>query len=171
MTSFNPLNPFYLQYDFRDWFGYPDGPCIRGLEFLQVSGCCYVPRLYKVPDISVELLPPDGYVATTVAIPAGSWLLGMKPNIHMEPFMLQITDLSLNRQFYSAPVSSLNFVYSFGEIFGVQVLQTNDQIPPALFTAPYPVVSSGNFQVEIWRIGGTINSIINVCLLTAEIQQ
>jgi len=165
MTNFNPLNPFYLQYDFRDWFGYPDGPCIRGLEFLQVSGCCYVPRLYKVPDISVELLPPDGYVATTVAIPAGSWLLGMKPNIHLEPFMLQITDLSLNRQFYSAPVASLNFEFSFGSP------QTNEQIPPALFTAPYPVVASGNFQVEIWRIGGTADSIINVCLLTAEIQQ
>lgn len=162
--AYNPFNPYYMQFDFRDWFGLPDGPCIRSLEFLQISGCCYVPRLYRAPDVSVETFDPDAYVSTVVTLPAASWILGFKNNAAMPPFMFQVTDLGLNRTLFSQPVYS----GVFGQIDTPP--QTPDQLMPSFFTSPYPVVKPGNFEVEIWRVGGTSPAIINLCLFAAELQ-
>lgn len=163
-AAYNPFNNFYMQYDFRDWFGLPDGPCIRSMEFLQLSGCCYVPRFYRCPDVSEETISPNGYVSSVVTIPAGSFILGLKVNIAIEPYMIQITDLGLNRTFFSEPMSSLAWSRA-----GVTP-ETDDQWMPTFLTAPYPVVKPGNFEVEIWRIEGSASAIINVCLFCAELQ-
>lgn len=161
---YNPFNPYYMQFDFRDWYGNPDGPCIRSAEFLQISGCCYVPRLYRAPDVSKETIPPNGYVSAVVALPPASWILGWKVDISLEPFMLQITDLGLNRTFFSAPVSS----YAFG--LTQRTPEQDDQFMPTWLTAPYPVVKPATFEIEIWRIEGVADAIINVCLFVAELQ-
>lgn len=136
-----------LQKEFRDYWGNFDAAAIRQLELLDRSGCCFIPRLYRVPSTAEDQVEQGEYKRATVQITPGSWLFAIKYNDTAPDFDCQITDTALGRTLLTIPVPASMFRNT------VAASENQDPRMPWFLPGLYPVVDPGVFMVEIWRRG------------------
>jgi hypothetical protein len=131
-----------LQYDEfnRDTWGDYDAAVLAQLASLCYDPC-YKPRLYKAPDSTSEVIASNGYSSYGLAITPGALIYGFHQN---QPstltYLLQITDISLEHQFFSEPIPA-------GLLANFQKTGSD----PYMLCAPHPVVGTGVFRVQIWN--------------------
>ena len=178
-----PISPLSLDPLTRDTWGTFDAAAIRQLAPL-ADELCYRPRLYKSPDSPSEVMPANGYVSHGLKITPGSLIygfylsaqligasvgpslrrlqrygLGVTANltaITPPQFNVQITDTSLGHKLFDEPVPSL-FLANFKPTYYSAVFVLAGSFPN-LLCAPYPVVGSGLFMVELWNTAGYLNA-------------
>jgi hypothetical protein len=167
-----PISPLSLDPLTRDTWGAFDAAAIRQLAPL-ADDLCYRPRLYKSPDSPSEVMPANGYVSHGLKITPGSLIYGfylpaemvgasggeVPPNLTAvtpPQFNVQITDTSLGHKFFDEPVPSL-FLANFKPTYYSAVFVLAGSFPN-LLCAPYPVVGSGLFMVELWNTAGYLNA-------------
>jgi hypothetical protein len=142
------ISTFSLHPTFRDYWGNYDAFAVD--ELLPVlHDPCYQPKFYKSPETNKEIIPAKGYLPSILQITPGSLIIGYWHNLTTGVggatglgagvgFLVQITDVSLCHKLQSDPVPD----YMLGNYNGGF---------PNLLCAPYPVVGSGQFKVEIWN--------------------
>jgi hypothetical protein len=151
------LNPFY-----RETWGYFDPPAIAQLSPLAYDDC-YLPRWYKAPDDTQEIIPAGGYLKYGLEITPGSIITGIQHppavSVNAPGFVWKMTDMNL-KDALGNPI--VIFDNSTPDIF----VSNNGPTPfPWLFNAPYPVVGNGLFNIEFWNVSGAAlrcNMIFNV---------
>jgi hypothetical protein len=152
--SLNPLT--------RDlWPSYDAAMIAQLAEF--VNDPCYTIKFYKAPSSQQELMAANAYAAYGLKITPGSIVFGfylpMIPNTAGHPsqsapgqFTVQITDVSLNHQWFDAPLASL-FLSNYKPTQQSNAFSGAGSFPN-LLTSPYPVVGNGLFMVEIQESSG-----------------
>lgn len=133
------INPLSLNPWTRDNYGEYDALAIALLGEVAFEDC-FQPKIYRVPDLTQEVLPQQQYIESTVRITPGSIIYAFyNPQVTVAPtYAVQMTDVSLNRKLFSDPVPAL---------FLANPLKFDmpNLIPP------YPVTGSGLFAVEFWN--------------------
>jgi hypothetical protein len=147
------ISPLSLNQLTRDLWGTFDGSIIAQLAAL-ADDPCYLQKFYKAPADDMEVFAPNAYVPYGLQITPGSIIYGFHLPISAVPpsFNVQITDVCLNRKLFDDPVSSIflsNLKPTYQSNFSMLVGSFAH-----LLTAPYPVVGSGLFMVEIWETSG-----------------
>ena len=164
-----PISPLSLDALTRDTWGSFDAAAIRQLAPL-ADDLCYRPKLYKSPDSPSEVMAANGYVSHGLKITPGSLIYGfyLPAEVVLRPgegpatvnsvtppqFNVQITDASLGHKLFDEPVPSL-FLANFKPTYYNAVLPLAASFPN-LLCAPYPVVGSGLFMVELWNTAVSI---------------
>lgn len=158
-----PISPLSLHQLTRDYWGQFDAAAIASLAPLSEE-TCYQPKFYKAPDLQGENLPALGYINYGMKVSVGSILYGFylppSPNTSLPAqFNVQITDVSLNHQFFDEPQPSI-FCGNYNATY-ISPAAASPIIGsfPHLFVAPHPVVGSGLFRVEIWETSGVAQRI------------
>ena len=139
------INQLLQQPNFRDYFGRWTPPAIRNLDVVNDANC-FRPSYYAAPKFSERTIPDRGYVQTQLSFPVGGYILAMSQAGDGPLFQVMVTDLSLNRPLFNAPIETT-------AISGV------------FYTLPdlYPIRGNGNFRVEFW------NSVAGVGDIVAEV--
>ena len=151
--SLNPLT--------RDTWGSFDAAVLA--QFADLSDqTCYQQKFYKAPNSQLELIGANQYVPYGLKITPGSIIFGfylpMIPNAGNIPgsapgkYTVQITDVSLQHEWFSAPLASL-FLSNYKPTQQSNGFSGAGSFPN-LLTCPYPVVGSGLFMVEIQETSG-----------------
>lgn len=141
-----------LDYNYQDFWGEYLPPTLEFLRPLIEAGC-YVPRWWQVPNNAGAQMTVGGYDPYTVAIPAGSFIYAIPHSFQAGvsgKFRVQITDTSLNHQWFSQPAPDQLFY------------KTNGRNPYYL-PKPYLVISPGNFVVERWCVAAGSCELILAC--------
>jgi hypothetical protein len=146
--SLNPLT--------RDLWGQYDASVIAQLAGY-ADDPCYTLKFYKAPADKQEVLDGSAYVAYGMKVTPGSLIFGFympaNPTVanlsaSVPPaFTVQVTDVSLNMEWFDDPVASLflsNYKPCYQSVFGDFTGSF-----PNLMCAPWPVVGKGLFMVEI----------------------
>jgi hypothetical protein len=158
-----PISPLQLDPLTRDYYGHYDAYSIGQLAPLARRTDCYSPKFYKAPATSDELIAANQYAAYGLRITPGSLIFGFYlpalPSTGLPPsFNFQMTDVSLNHQFFDEPIPSV-FLGNYKPTYlSADPLQASGLIGsfPSLLTAPHPVVGDGLFLCEFWdTTGGT----------------
>jgi len=147
------LNPCLLEDDYRDVWGAFDAAAIRNLEKLARSRCCYEPRYYVAPDFSRQRLTAEQVLETVMVIPAGSFITGIRHAGGGASFLFQVTDVGLNRKWFSHPIPD-DFVAQGAGLGGGR-----DSWQQWFLPELYPVISPGEVLVEFWNTSGATNRI------------
>jgi hypothetical protein len=173
------ISPLSLDQFTSDRWGQYDAAAIAQLAGL-AEDACYGLKLYKAPGDNQELVPGYGYIPYGMRVTPGSLIFGMYlpiiPDFNQDPpvfgppaqFTVQITDKSLDHQWFDDPVSGL-FLANFKPT-GESVTAVQLSSAPNLLNAPYPVVGSGLLMVEIQSTSPNIQRIqlvfgaLEVCL-------
>lgn len=132
------ITPLQIDQLTRDTYSEFDAVVIAQLAPMAYLGC-YKPRLYKSPDSTSEVIAAGRKAQYGLSITPGDLIYGIYDQ-DTTGYMVQITDLSLDFALFSepVPVELLN-----------NVVKTAGY--PNLWDAPYPVVGSGTFLVELWN--------------------
>ncbi len=156
-----PVSPLSLNQLTRDYWGQYDPAIIAQLAAL-ANDPCYSIKFYKCPADDQEDMAAYAYVTYGVRITPGSLIFGFylpadvdtaaPANSAPGAYTVQITDVSLGHRFFDDPVSSL-MLSNFKPTFQSDV-NLNMGSFPNLLCAPYPVVGSGQFDVEIQETSG-----------------
>ena len=156
--SVGAISPLSLNPLTRDTWGSYDPVAIAQLAGL-AEDQCYQIKFYKAPADNQEVIPAYGYVPYGMRVTPGSIIFGFyltllpssdpNPTTFAPPaaFTVQITDQSLEHEWFDDPVSGLflaNYKPTGESVTAVQLGSF-----PNLLNAPYPVVGSGLFMVEI----------------------
>lgn len=146
-------SPLSLDQLTRDIWGAFDPLAIYQLAPLAVQDC-YEPRFYKSPATEDELMQPGQYVQHGLKIAAGSLIYGFylpaNPFTLTPPnFQVQITDASLEQEFFDESVPSL-FLANYKPVYLDPNIETAGSFPN-LLNSCWPVVGTGIFTVEIWN--------------------
>lgn len=159
-----PISPLSLDQLTRDTWGSYDAAAIQQLA-RPANDPCYRPKFYKSPDSADELMAGNGYASHGLKITPGSLIYGfylpmplsynlaggltqLNAIVAMQ-FSVQITDVSMDHKFFDEPIPAW-FLSNYKPTFlGSSLLQVGAF--PNLLCAPYPVVGSGLFSVEIWN--------------------
>jgi hypothetical protein len=155
------ISPLQLDALTRDYYGHYDAFVISQLAPLADQDC-YQPKFYKAPASADEYMAAGGNAQYGLKITPGSiiygfYLPGLISTLAPLPFSAQITDLTLRNKFFDEPVPSI-FLANFKPTgLSTNPLLTNGAIFsfPSLLNAPYPVVGSGLFRVDLWNTGAT----------------
>ena len=147
------LNPLLLEDDYRDVWGAFDTAAIRNLRKLDLSQCCYEPRYYVAPDFSRQRLAADATLEYLLSVPAGSFIYGLRHTGGGASFLVQITDVGLNRKMFSHPVPDDFFAQGAGFLGGRGSWQ------PWFLPEIYPVIAPGQFLVEFYNTSGATSRI------------
>ena len=165
MTPELAISPLQLDALSRDYYGHYDAWVMQQLAPLAESDC-YQPKFYKAPASADEYMAAGGNAQYGLKITPGSLIYGFYLPALVStslpiPFSVQITDTSLRHKFFDEPVPSI-----FLANFKPTGLSTNPLLAsgaifsfPSLLNAPYPVVGSGLFKVDIWNTGATAQRI------------
>jgi hypothetical protein len=162
------ISPLSLDPLTRDTWGSYDAAAIRQLAPL-ADEMCYRPKLYKSPSSAGEIMAANAYVSHGLKITPGSLIYGFYlpaqlvgsvagegpttlSAITPPQFNVQITDTSLRHKLFDEPVPSL-FLANFKPTYYSAAFVLAGSFPN-LMCAPYPVVGSGLFMVEIWNTAG-----------------
>lgn len=155
------LSPLSLNQLTRDLWGQFDAAAIAQLAELAEMDC-YQPKFYKAPADDDELMLADTYVSYGLKITPGSIIFGfylpLAPSVSLDPsavapsFNVQITDEAMEHKWFDDPVASL-FLANYKPAFQ-SIVENQRGSFPNLLCAPYPVVGSGLFSVEIWETSG-----------------
>lgn len=133
------VTPLQIDPYTRDIWGEFDALAIAQIAPLAYDKC-YKPKLYVGLDSDAQQVEAQGYSSFGLQVLPGSLLYGFYfgAPVYPSPFMFQLTDLSLGRSLFSDPVS--------------QAFLANPKPGyPRLLCAPYPVVGTGVFLVEVWN--------------------
>lgn len=167
-----PISPLSLDPLTRDTWGAYDAAAIRQLAPL-ADEQCYRPKLYKSPASPAEVMPGNSYVSHGLKLTPGSLIYGFYlpaqltgstggelptglSAIAPPSFNVQITDTSLGHKLFDEPVPSL-FLGNFKPTYYSAVFALTGSFPN-LLCAPYPVVGSGLFLVELWNTAGYLDA-------------
>ena len=155
------ISPLSMNQLTRDLWGQYDASAIWQLAPLG-EDTCYTLKFYKAPDDQEDLFDADGFVSYGLRITPGDIIYGLYlPCIpdttnpwESAPgqFTVQITDVSMKHKWFDDPVSSL-FLSNFKPTYQSNNFASMGSFPN-LLTAPYPVVGSGLFTVEIQETSG-----------------
>jgi hypothetical protein len=150
------MSPLSLAQYVRDLWGRYDAAAIAQLAPL-AEETCYQPKFYKAPDISEELMAARSYVPYGLLITPGSIIYGFYLPVPADTdtpqqFALQITDQSLEHQFWSEAIPA-TFISNFLGTSQSNILAQRGTFPH-LLNAPHPVTGSGLFLIELWETSG-----------------
>jgi len=159
---------------FRDYWGEQMAALTHRLDGFARAGC-YSPRFYHAPDSESQFvgIPAGGYKTYLLALPVGSFIVGFLHNSSSAPgssgpatepvanvppnlsgFTCQITDLSIDHKWFSRPAEEAYFIND--NLLGPSAFPPFTDTTfgytfpsfPRLLVVPYPVVGTGQFQVE-----------------------
>ena len=156
------ISPLSMNQLTRDLWSQYDASAIWQLAPL-CNDPCYSLKFYKAPADQDELVATNGFVPYGLRITPGSIIFGYYlpciPDVTSPwasapgAWTVQITDVSMKHKWFDDPVSSL-FLANFKPTF-----QSNNFAGmgsfPNLLAAPYPVVGSGLFDIEIQETSGS----------------
>lgn len=156
MSAF-PISPLSLDCLTRDVYGAYDASIIAQLAPLAENEC-YLPKIYRAPALSNEVIPANGYVSHGLKITPGAIIYGfyLPPDgLTFLPgrFNVQITDESLHHLWFDQPVPSY-FLANCKPSY-LSASQNLMGSACAFLDAPYPVVGSGLLLVELWDTSGS----------------
>lgn len=153
------ISPLQLAALNRDYYGHYDAFVISQLAPL-ASQDCYQPKFYKAPASDNELLASGetanyGLKITPGSIIYGFYLPALVTTNAPIPFSVQIRDVSLRHNFFDEPVPSVFLANLNPQGVSANPLLADGAVFsfPSLLNAPYPVVGSGLFSVDIWNTG------------------
>src|SRR5262249_31756473 len=141
----------------RDYWGHYDASAIAQLAPL-AGETCYQPKIYKAPDSAKEVFSANAAKTTGLQITPGSIIYGfylpaLFSTLQAPQFAVQITDTSLNHDWFDEFIPSYflanckpTYLSALDELFGSF---------PNLIEAPYPVVCTGLFKVQIRETSGS----------------
>ena len=168
-----PVSPLALNQLTRAYWGQYDAAVCAQLAQL-ASDPCYRLKLYKAPADNQENMAAYAYVTYGMRITPGSLIYGIYlpaiPNAATPTssapgqFTVQVTDVSLDRKRWDEPVGSL-LLSNFKPTFQAPISSAsaggglNMGSFPTIWGAPYPVVGSGLFDVEIQETSGSAQRI------------
>ena len=156
MNAF-PISPLSLDGFTRDYWGAFDAAILAQLAPL-CENDCYQPKIYRAPAVSNEVVPANGFVTHGLKITPGSIIYGIylppaSPTVSTPgQFNVQIRDQSLKMDWFDQPVPS--YFLANAKLTYLSVAQNVVGAFPGLFEAPYPVVGTGLFLVQIWETSG-----------------
>lgn len=129
------MNQLWQQPATRDYFGNWSPNPIANLEPIN-NPECFRAVWYSAPKFNERIVAQAGYRQAQLALPPGGYLYGVMVSdvFSSNPFQVLITDLTLQRQLWNAPIES-------------EVLRHT----PFLLPDIYPIVAPGLFRVEIWN--------------------
>jgi hypothetical protein len=133
------LSPFHLnQYTREVWSEY-DAYVLAILE-PALRANCYTPKIYKAPDITQEVITPDGYVQYGLKITPGALWIGyiFPSDFEATEIEIQITDMGLDHRRYSDPVP--------------WYIASNGKMDMPNLQEPHPIVAPGLLIVEFWNV-------------------
>lgn len=166
MTPPLQISPLSLDQLTRDLWGSFDASIIAQLAPL-ADDPCYQIKFYKAPASQQESVAANGYVPYGLKITPGDIIFGFYLPMIPDPsnlaasapgsFTVQITDVSLEREWFDAPLSSL-FLSNYKPTYQSTAFAGCGSFAN-LLTAPYPVVGSGLFMVEIQETSGAAQRI------------
>lgn len=147
------MSPLSLDQLTRDTWGSYDPLVIAQLAPL-ASQSCYQPRFYKSPDSINELMAVGQYVQHGLKITPGALIFGVYlpalPSTLLAPeFNVQITDTSLDLEWFDEPVPSL-FLANYKPVYLDPYAEQAGSFPN-LLDSSWPVVGNGLFMVEFWN--------------------
>jgi hypothetical protein len=150
-------SPFVLAQFIRDLWGRYDPVAIAQLAGL-AEDKCYQPKFYKAPAISQELMAAKSYVPYGLKITPGAILYGWYLPVPADTdtpyqFSLQVTDQSLQHQFWSEAIPA-TFISNFLGTSQHNILALKGTFP-SLLRHPYAITGDGLFQVELWETSGS----------------
>ena len=180
------LSPLY-----RDYWGEQMAALTRRLDGFARAGC-YVPRFFHAPDAATQFagLPEFGYLTYLLSLPVGAYILGwlhnnssapnssgpettpvINPPPNVSGFTAQITDLSIDHKWFSHPAEEAYFIND--NLLGPSTFPPfTDTIYgytfpsfPRLLVQPYPVVGTGQFQVEFYNSLDAVNKDVQLTFL------
>lgn len=149
-----PISPLSLDCFTRDYYGSFDALILAQLAPL-CDNPCYQPKVYRAPALSNELIAADGYASFGLKITPGAIIYGFylppsSPTSQLPgAFNVQIRDTSLKMYWFDQPIPSV-FLGNNKPSY-LSVAQNVIGSFPNLLDAPYPVVGSGLFSVELWE--------------------
>jgi hypothetical protein len=156
-TSAFPISPLSLDGLTRDTWGQFDAAIIAQLAPL-AENSCYQPKIYRAPSQSDEVLANGAYASYGLKITPGAiicaYYLGPASDATNIPvgFNAQITDQSLKHDWFDQPVPSVFLANDRPTYIGVS--QGIVGSAPCFLDAPYPVVGTGLFLVQLWNNSG-----------------
>jgi hypothetical protein len=157
MTEF-PIGPLSLDPLTRDYWGSFDAAILAQLAPLSLNDC-YRPKIYRAPAVSAEVVAANGYVSYGLKITPGSIIYGFYlppsgPTTSLPgQFNVAIRDQSLKHDWFDQPVPSYFLANSKLSYLGAS--QNVVGCFPNLLDAPYPVVGTGLFLIQIWETSGS----------------
>ncbi|TAJ99762.1 hypothetical protein EPO44_10195 [bacterium] len=128
-------NSLTLQNSYRDVDGAWDAAAIQALRDIHLSDC-FLPRYYKAPGDSTEVMASGAYQRFVLNLVPGSFIWAISRNDggdDTQSFLWNMTDIGLGHQFGTKPLPD-------------KQPQTNWPL-----AAPYPVIGNGAFLVEFWN--------------------
>ena len=161
MSSFS-ISPLSLDCLTRDYFGCFDASIFAQLAPLCETDC-YKPKLYRAPAVADSLFAANQFVSYGLKITPGSiiWSIYSPPSSPTSnlpgAFNIQIRDQSLKNDWFDQPVPS--YFISNNKPSYLAVGQNVIGSAPSCLDAPYPVVGSGLFRIEIWESSGAAQRI------------
>jgi hypothetical protein len=169
------VTPLQIDSYTRDLWGEFDPLAIAELSPVAYDSC-YRPKIIVGLDSEAQTVPGDGYSQAVIKIVPGSLIVGFlfgnnylnsgdeeSSSASSGEFNIQITDLELNHQFFSEPVSQ-GFL---ANVQGVATQFTDNVNYPNLLSSPYPVTGKGRFLFEVWNQQDAAQVIIPL-LITLE---
>jgi hypothetical protein len=119
-------------------------------------------------DSEAQQVPANGYSEAVIKLLPGSLVVGFLfgneyTNNSGYQFNIQITDLELDHEFFSEPVSQ-SFLANQQ---GMATLGVDNVNYPNLLSSPYPVTGKGRFLFQIWNQTDAVLSVIPL-ILTSE---
>lgn len=152
------ISPLQLDQLTRDTWGSYDPLVIAQLAPL-AGERCYQPKFYKSPASEDELMAAGAYVQHGLKFTPGSLIFGTylpaTPNTDggftVPRFNVQITDASLEQEWFDEAIPSLFLANSKPEYIDINPLNVTAGCFPNLLNTPWPVVGSGIQIVEIWN--------------------
>jgi hypothetical protein len=115
-------------------------------------------------DSEAQSVPANGYAEAVIKLLPGSlvvgFLLGNEYTNESGQFNIQITDLELDHEFFSEPVSQ-SFLANQQ---GMATLGVDNVNYPNLLSSPYPVTGKGRFLFQIWNQTDSVLSVIPLVL-------
>jgi hypothetical protein len=112
---------------------------------------CYKPKIVVGLDSQAQLVQPLGYASAGIRIRPGSIIFGFLFGSQYGGtplFNFQLTDMELNHELFSEPISQSFLINQKGQNYF------------NLLTSPYPVVGKGRFLFEVWNQLSEVQTII-----------
>jgi len=158
------VTPLQIDSYTRDLWGEFDPLAIAELSPVAYDSC-YRPKIIVGLDSEAQSVPANGYAEAVIKLLPGSLVVGFLfgneyTNEDGYQFNIQITDLELDHEFFSEPVSQ-SFLANQQ---GMATLGVDNVNYPNLLSSPYPVTGKGRFLFQIWNQTDSVLSVIPLVL-------
>jgi hypothetical protein len=154
------VTPLQIDSYTRDLWGEFDPLAIAELSPVAYDSC-YRPKIIVGLDSEAQSVPANGYAEAVIKLLPGSLVVGfLFGNEYGYQFNIQITDLELDHEFFSEPVSQ-SFLANQQ---GMATLGVDNVNYPNLLSSPYPVTGKGRFLFQIWNQTDSVLSVIPLVL-------